>query len=100
MVRVEAICSVPPPQSRISPTAGNEHGALSRTSGDHHRWRRTHRIGNGSASRFGRRKGGLRRPHQGSSRGGRSEEHTSELKSLMRRSYAVFGLKKKRKNET
>src|SRR3546814_2803361 len=26
---------------------------------------------------------------------GRSEEHTSELKSLMRISYAVFGLKKK-----
>src|SRR3546814_8644581 len=25
---------------------------------------------------------------------GRSEEHTSELQSLMRRSYAVFGLKK------
>src|SRR3546814_10033807 len=28
---------------------------------------------------------------------GRSEEHTSELQSLMRRSYAVFCLKKKRK---
>src|SRR3546814_3653555 len=27
---------------------------------------------------------------------GRSEEHTSELQSLMRRSYAVFGLKKKK----
>src|SRR3546814_1040565 len=26
---------------------------------------------------------------------GRSEEHTSELQSLMRNSYAVFGLKKK-----
>src|SRR3546814_1846176 len=26
---------------------------------------------------------------------GRSEEHTSELQSLMRHSYAVFGLKKK-----
>src|SRR3546814_5818710 len=26
---------------------------------------------------------------------GRSEEHTSELQSLMRTSYAVFGLKKK-----
>src|SRR3546814_4820120 len=31
--------------------------------------------------------------------GGRSEEHTSELQSLMRISYAVFGLKKK-KNDT
>src|SRR3546814_2669647 len=31
--------------------------------------------------------------------GKRSEEHTSELQSLMRISYAVFCLKKKKKNE-
>src|SRR3546814_6536684 len=31
--------------------------------------------------------------------GGRSEEHTSELPSLMRISYAVFCLKKKKKNK-
>src|SRR3546814_10355619 len=31
---------------------------------------------------------------------GRSEEHTSELQSLMRSSYAVFCLKKKKKQET
>src|SRR3546814_3861393 len=31
---------------------------------------------------------------------GRSEEHTSELQSLMRISYAVFCLKKKKKNTT
>src|SRR3546814_6726713 len=30
--------------------------------------------------------------------GGRSEEHTSELQSLMRISYAVFCLKKKKKD--
>src|SRR3546814_1210345 len=30
----------------------------------------------------------------------RSEEHTSELQSLMRISYAVFGLKKKNNNTT
>src|SRR3546814_8664415 len=30
---------------------------------------------------------------------GRSEEHTSELQSLMRNSYAVFCLKKKKKEE-
>src|SRR3546814_8316497 len=30
----------------------------------------------------------------------RSEEHTSELQSLMRNSYAVFCLKKKKKNKT
>src|SRR3546814_3644212 len=31
---------------------------------------------------------------------GRSEEHTSELQSLMRISYAVFCLKKKKKHQT
>src|SRR3546814_9271184 len=31
---------------------------------------------------------------------GRSEEHTSELQSLMRNSYAVFSLKKKTKKTT
>src|SRR3546814_3362172 len=34
------------------------------------------------------------------SRGQRSEEHTSELQSLMRISYAVFCLKKKKKTHT
>src|SRR3546814_9196987 len=38
----------------------------------------------------------LRRPAQLI---GRSEEHTSELQSLMRISYAVFCLKKKKKNK-
>src|SRR3546814_5701788 len=41
--------------------------------------------------------------HVGPARGtlvGRSEEHTSELQSLMRISYAVFCLKKKKKNST
>src|SRR3546814_6963674 len=33
-------------------------------------------------------------------RAGRSEEHTSELQSLMRISYAVFCLKKKKKTTT
>src|SRR3546814_8592251 len=32
--------------------------------------------------------------------GGRSEEHTSELQSLMRSSYAVFCLTKKKKQKT
>src|SRR3546814_8248221 len=48
------------------------------------------------ARRGGRRRGGgelhLPRGHGG----GRSEEHTSELQSLMRISYAVFCLKKKK----
>src|SRR3546814_9661709 len=42
-------------------------------------------------TRTGLRRGRGRRLH----RGGRSEEHTSELQSLMRISYAVFCLKKK-----
>src|SRR3546814_10166730 len=36
----------------------------------------------------------------GRRRDDRSEEHTSELQSLMRISYAVFCLKKKKKNES
>src|SRR3546814_7442732 len=36
----------------------------------------------------------------GLSRGRRSEEHTSELQSLMRNSYAVFCLKKKNTNQS
>src|SRR3546814_3866867 len=43
----------------------------------------------GTAARATRTPGALRRA------GGRSEEHTSELQSLMRTSYAVFCLKKK-----
>src|SRR3546814_9936501 len=42
------------------------------------------------AQRFETRIGGRRRGQQ------RSEEHTSELQSLMRHSYAVFCLKKKK----
>src|SRR3546814_9638236 len=42
----------------------------------------------------GDRRGGSARQH------GRSEEHTSELQSLMRISYAVFCLKKKKNNQT
>src|SRR3546814_4709209 len=37
---------------------------------------------------------------QSAARTARSEEHTSELQSLMRISYAVFCLKKKKKNTT
>src|SRR3546814_10560667 len=36
---------------------------------------------------------------RGSASAGRSEEHTSELQSLMRISYAVFCLKKKKKRK-
>src|SRR3546814_8066180 len=47
----------------------------------------------GKFSGFSRRKRGSPTRH---SRNGRSEEHTSELQSLMRTSYAVFCLKKKK----
>src|SRR3546814_8444568 len=54
-------------------------------------------AGKGSADRTGwaRQHGGC--PAQGQiGRNGRSEEHTSELQSLMRISYAVFCLQKKK----
>src|SRR3546814_9988212 len=48
-----------------------------------------------TCSNFG---GYLHRPHlNGTDEDDRSEEHTSELQSLMRISYAVFCLKKKKK---
>src|SRR3546814_7644033 len=49
-----------------------------------------------------RRAGRQRRPHraQDHRRYLRSEEHTSELQSLMRISYAVFCLKKKKRRTT
>src|SRR3546814_1293161 len=40
------------------------------------------------------------RQRQGRAEGQRSEEHTSELQSLMRSSYAVFCLKKKKNHQT
>src|SRR3546814_6169755 len=42
-------------------------------------------------------RGSTQRSVAGWRRGGRSEEHTSELQSLMRISYAVFCLKKKKR---
>src|SRR3546814_7942203 len=52
----------------------------------------------GGVSRHGRPLDTPRLPAQHSGRT-RSEEHTSELQSLMRISYAVFCLKKKTKNK-
>src|SRR3546814_4699126 len=53
-------------------------------------------IGPPSRSHAARRP--RRRPESFRPAAGRSEEHTSELQSLMRISYAVFCLKKKKKN--
>src|SRR3546814_6852283 len=47
------------------------------------------------ASIFAKTLGNLRRKFAGGGKHKRSEEHTSELQSLMRNSYAVFCLKKK-----
>src|SRR3546814_6381309 len=57
---------------------------------------RLHRRAVGAAVGLGQPEGGDR--SAGELR--RSEEHTSELQSLMRISYAVFCLKKKTKNQT
>src|SRR3546814_4736246 len=45
-----------------------------------------------------RSRGGARAPAVAAAPAARSEEHTSELQSLMRISYAVFCLKKKKPN--
>src|SRR3546814_3619893 len=56
----------------------------------------------GAAARIGRRahRQRRRRPGGAGHRPRRSEEHTSELQSLMRISYAVFCLKKKKTKKT
>src|SRR3546814_4674417 len=65
------------------------------------RRRRRHAIGPGQG--IGDRRSHVRRAELGQHRavdiGDRSEEHTSELQSLMRISYAVFCLKKKKKSQ-
>src|SRR3546814_1991940 len=68
---------------RLSATTGGDE--YRRASG-----RRRTRRGNAGRAAAGRQNSRLQR---------RSEEHTSELQSLMRISYAVFCLKKKRKQE-
>src|SRR3546814_3199811 len=57
-------------------------------------------AGNRRRPRMPGARGAGRRCGQGRPGGRRSEEHTSELQSLMRISYAVFCLKKKKKHTT
>src|SRR3546814_8697914 len=54
------------------------------------------RVALGVAVRIGHRRGDAEARRRADTR--RSEEHTSELQSLMRISYAVFCLKKKKSN--
>src|SRR3546814_6336822 len=49
---------------------------------------------------LGGRRGFRRKPYAGQCARTRSEEHTSELQSLMRNSYAVFCLKKNKSTHT
>src|SRR3546814_10782723 len=70
---------------------------------DYEAWREAFRDGNGldglpSAPEMDRRMHADR--IDPASRAQRSEEHTSELQSLMRISYSVFCLKKKKKQKT
>src|SRR3546814_16743953 len=70
---------------------------LFRSEGDRSRsewWR-----GRGAALKPLRQPFGLHLPMSAAQGGNRSEEHTSELQSLMRISYAVFCLKKKNSME-
>src|SRR3546814_4090380 len=62
--------------------------------------RHAQRVGGGVFRSPSRSPDGPRRPCRRRGHRARSEEHTSELQSLMRISYAVFCLKKKKKNDT
>src|SRR3546814_1149543 len=80
--------------------AGRVHEDQDRRHGDDHA---AVRAGRGGAGRRGGGRGRDRRGvravgRAGTRADGRSEEHTSELQSLMRISYAVFCLKKKKNN--
>src|SRR3546814_1715116 len=94
------VCSSDLPD-RQEPWAGKDGRACRRTR-PRPRRRPVLRRGQGSARCEARRAGAharrrATRPHRSEQVRNRSEEHTSELQSLMRISYAVFCLKKKNK---
>src|SRR3546814_6505950 len=82
----------------VRAAAGLPHGPLRAERHSSRRWlQRLHAVDQPARRRHQRREvllGGVRDPIQQRPR--RSEEHTSELQSLMRISYAVFCLKKKK----
>src|SRR3546814_4958305 len=77
------------------PTAGAGGGQLQRAAAGLRPLERRHRWAAGRHFCFARCVARFRR----SAGGTRSEEHTSELQSLMRISYAVFCLKKKKRKK-
>src|SRR3546814_7532397 len=83
-------------RSRIADRNGYHRAAAG---GRRHRLRRGPGLRHRSAvaDGMGRRRHGAAPVLHARKRMGRSEEHTSELQSLMRSSYAVFCLKKKKK---
>src|SRR3546814_6372324 len=86
-------CRGPQPCGSHSARRGDAAGKLR---ADEPRDRRARQCGNDAYAQ--QRDGGAVRPEPRSCPDPRSEEHTSELQSLMRSSYAVFCLKKKNKN--
>src|SRR3546814_2656818 len=93
------VCSsdLPAPRRRAAP-ARWPHNAASAASGTSRTDRARRRAGRSTRRRPARRAAAARSSARGGERF-RSEEHTSELQSLMRNSYAVFCLKKKNKNK-
>src|SRR3546814_3089324 len=82
-----------------SDRAGRDHRAQFDPAGGLHQ--PGNRARRGAGRRGGGRLRGARQTHRADRAcGDRSEEHTSELQSLMRLSYAVFCLKKKKNNKT
>src|SRR3546814_10402764 len=78
---------------------GDSPQRLFRSVGGRDQYRRDTMLAGGFDERHGIESGHVRDQHAVHSGLGRSEEHTSELQSLMRSAYAVFCLKKK-KNTT
>src|SRR3546814_1291508 len=83
------------PAGRFAPDHADE--VRGRGDGD---WSHVPGIAAEGATRTRDRQGRPRSHRPGPRQRGRSEEHTSELQSLMRISYAVFCLKKKKKPKT
>src|SRR3546814_6464050 len=91
------ICGSPPSRQRCcSPRAPSRRRRRAWTHASKPRCRRTARR----ASRSPSSRTGKWCTRRGTAYASRSEEHTSELQSLMRISYAVFCLKKKKKKIT